>query len=129
MSFPEEKLWDLINDGWTRMSFRQRFLWDAIKLLPEEWTLPGYGRFWVVGIIGSRIIYYNHFEYGFNPSPWRRHGAIEQYESMQYDLESAVQRIMAQIDTGYDSEPWGNHPIPGEYVLNSSQSERRRDER
>jgi hypothetical protein len=116
MSFPEEKVWDLINDGWMRMSFKQRFLWDAIKLPPEEWELQGYGKMWVAAVIGSSIIYYNHFEYGFNPSPWQRHGVIERYESMQYELEAAVQRIMAQIETGYDNGPWGTPPIPGEYV-------------
>lgn len=55
MSFPEEKLWGEINGGWSRMSFKQRKLWETIKRTPEEWTLQGYGPCWVVALIGETV--------------------------------------------------------------------------
>ncbi|WP_137387971.1 hypothetical protein [Rhodoligotrophos defluvii] len=115
MSFPEEQLWDEINQGWTLMSFTQRCLWEAIKRPPEEWELRGYGRCWVVALIGSTVIYYNPFEHGFGLSPWSRYGLIERYEASQYRLDEAVQRQLDIINTGCDIGPFGSQPTPGEY--------------
>lgn len=97
------------------MSSKQRFLWEAIKLPPQEWELAGYGKLWVVALIGSTVIYYNQYEHGFNSSPWQRYGYIEGYSSMQDGLENAVQRQLENINTGYDIGPQGSPPIPGEY--------------
>lgn len=97
------------------MSFRQRHLWEAIKLPPEEWLLRDHGKCWVVAIIGTSLIYYNHHETGFEPSRWVRYGYIEQYQGLQYGLEEAVQRFLMAIETGYEAGPWGSQPIPGKY--------------
>ncbi len=117
MHFPEERLWDHINDGWSRMSFKQRKFWDAIKRSPEEWELKGYGPCWVVAMIGEVVLYYNHYEHGFNRSPWSRFGIIEQYQSLQDELEDAVQRQLNNLEAGYDVGPWTSGPIAGEYVV------------
>ncbi|WP_172724537.1 hypothetical protein [Neorhizobium tomejilense] len=115
MSFPEEKLWNEINDGWSRMSFKQRKLWEAIKRTPDEWTLQGYGPCWVVALIGETVIYYNHFEHGFNRSPWSQYGVVDHYQSLQSRLDEAVQMQLDIVDTGYDVGPWASGPIAGEY--------------
>jgi hypothetical protein len=115
MRFSEETLWDHINDGWSRMSFKQRNLWDAIKRSPEEWDLKGYGPFWVVAIIGETVIYYNHFEYGFNRSSWTAFGFIDQFQSLQFELEQAAQVQLDIINSGYDVGPRSSGPIAGEY--------------
>jgi len=115
MLFPEEKLWDEINDGWSRMSFKQRNLWEVIKRTPEEWTLKGYGPCWVVALIGETVIYYNHFEHGFNRSPWSQFGIIDYYQSLQSGLEEAVQMQLNLVNTGYDVGPWTSGPFAGEY--------------
>jgi hypothetical protein len=115
VSFPEEKLWDEINDGCCRMSFKQRKLWEAIKRTPVEWTLKGYGPCWVVALIGETVIYYNHFEHGFNRSPWSQYGVVDLYQSLQSGLDEAVQMQLDIVDTGYDVCPWTNGPIAGEY--------------
>lgn len=117
MRFPEEKLWDHINDGWSRMSFQQRKFWDAIKRPPEEWELKGFGPCWVVALIGEVVIYYNHFEYGFNRSSWSQFGVIERYQSLQDELEGAVQRQLNSLEAGYDVGPWTSGPVAGEYVV------------
>jgi len=115
MVFPEEQLWTEINDGWSRMSFSQRNLWAAIKRPPERWELNGYGPCWVVAILGETVIYYNHFEHGFNCSPWSQFGAIEQFHSLQSSLGDAVQAQLNLITTGYDSGPRESGPTAGEY--------------
>lgn len=115
MSYPEEQLWEKINDGWARMSFRQRRFWDAIRRPPEEWELLGYDRCWVVALIGSTAIYYNHLEDGFNRSTWTQYGVIDHFQSLQDGLDEAVQRQLDVLDAGYDIGPWASPPNPGEY--------------
>lgn len=120
MRLPEELLWDHINDGWSRMSFRQRKLWEVIKRMPEEWELKGYGPCWVVALVGEVVIYYNHFESGFNRSRWSQFGIVESYQSLQDELEDAVQRQLNDIDAGRSLGPWTSGPIAGEYVVKYS---------
>ncbi|MVA57569.1 hypothetical protein [Agrobacterium vitis] len=96
MSFPEEKIWDHINDGWSQMSFRQRKLWEMIKRLPEEWEVPGYGLCWVVALMGNEVIFYDHFEEGFARSSWSQYGVVDQYQSGG-DLGFAVQTLLNNI--------------------------------
>ncbi len=114
MPFPEEAIWDLVNDGWDRMSFKQRNLWAAIKRMPEEWELKGHGRCWVVAIIGERVVYYNHYERGFNFSSWTRYGVIEHFQALQFGLEEAVQAQLDLISSGVPSEPTTSGPFAGE---------------
>ncbi|MBB5662818.1 hypothetical protein GGE68_000990 [Rhizobium leguminosarum] len=115
MSFSEEQLSDEINESWTRMSFKQRYLWEAIKRPPEQWQLRGYGSCWTVALIGSTVIYYNQFEHGFNASNWFEHGVIAQYQSLNWGLEDVLQRQLDIINSGYDVGPWASPPIAGEY--------------
>lgn len=115
MSFPEERLWDHLNDGWSRMSWKQRSLWDAIKVAPVQWELRGHGPCWVVALLGETVIYYNHFEHGFNRSTWSRLGVIDDYQALQLGLEGAVQMQLARIENGHDIGPWTSGAIPGEY--------------
>lgn len=115
MRFPEERIWDEINDGWSRMSFRQRRLRDVIKRTPEEWDLRGYGPCWVVALIGETAIYYNHFEHGFNRSPWSEFGVVDFYQSLQSGLAEAIQFQLDIIDTGVDIGPRTSGPIAGEF--------------
>ena len=44
-----------------------------------------------VALIGEIVIYYNRYEHGFNRSPWSQFGVIERYQSLQDELEGAVQ--------------------------------------
>lgn len=114
-SFPEEALWELINSGGERMTQAQRGMWEAIRVSPALWALPGYGPFWVVGLIGARVVYYNHIEDGFNASGWSTFGTIDHYQSLQGTLDEAIQRQLDIIAMGCDAGPWSGPPVPGIY--------------
>ena len=115
MPFLEEKIWGLINAGWDRMNNEQRRFWEAIRLHPQEWELVGYGRCWVVGLIGANVFYYNHFETGFNRSAWSKYGFIDQYQSLQWELDEVVGQQIEIIRRGYDWSPRSGPPIAGCY--------------
>lgn len=114
-ALPEDRLWDHINDGRDRMNGSLRRFWDAICVPPEEWRLDGYGTMWVVALIGRRVVYYNHFEHGFNASPWTAYGVIDHYQSLQSELDEAIQRQYEIIRTGYDIGPSSSPPIAGKF--------------
>ncbi len=116
MSFSEEALCDLINAGWDRMNREQRLLWDAVRLLPQEWELVSYGPCWAIGVMGPKVIYYNHHEYGFNWSSWSKFGFIDHYQSLQWELNEAIQQQLDFIRTGYDVGPKSSPPIAGVYT-------------
>ncbi len=78
--------------------------WDAIKLPPQKWNLSPYGDlgggFWVVGLIGSKVVWYNDIEDGFNVSAYATFGAIAEYWCNQSELEITVQQLLYAVQTG-----------------------------
>ena len=100
----EADVWKLVNDSWDRMSFEQRHLWEAIKICPEKWTQHPWGDegngFWVVGIIGNTIVWYNDIEDGFNASEYEAHGEFTDYWCNQDELGWCVQNLLDRIKSG-----------------------------
>lgn len=97
-----------INDSWERMSIEQRKLWDVIKTDPIKWQLNPWGKygkgFWVVGIVGRSVIWFNDIEDGFNRSKFSKFGVINEYWCNQDDLEGVIQYFLNEIKDGYSSE-------------------------
>ncbi|OUS05904.1 hypothetical protein A9Q81_03945 [Gammaproteobacteria bacterium 42_54_T18] len=50
--------------------------------------------FWVVAVIGSKVLWYNHVEQGFNVSPFSTCGCIDKYESRKDDFDIAFKKVM-----------------------------------
>ncbi|MFP5304141.1 hypothetical protein R2R70_23455, partial [Cobetia sp. SIMBA_158] len=63
----------------------------------EKWIEEEYGKegdgFWVVGLIGRKVIYYNDIEEGFNISDYTTFGTIDEYICNQDDLRIAILNI------------------------------------
>lgn len=78
--------------------------WDLIKIYPEKWYEEEYGQegggFWVVGLIGRRVIYYNDIEEGFNISEYSAYGTIDNYYCNQDDLNIAILNLYSLITFG-----------------------------
>lgn len=105
---------------WTPISLEELFLhiqrtesslkgdllhfWELIKTYPAKWAEPEHGTegggFWVVGICGSTVIWYNDIEEGFNISDYHRYGHIADYYCNQDELSLAIQRLYNLIRTG-----------------------------
>lgn len=68
--------------------------WNYIKIEPEKWNEKTMGElgggFWVVGIIGKKVIYYNDIEEGFNLSEFTKYGEINSYECSQSELHELI---------------------------------------
>jgi hypothetical protein len=80
--------------GEARMTSAQRRLWQAIRINPEKWKQEPYGDqgggFWVVGIIGRSVVWYNDIEDGFNRSCYSFYGTIDDYWCNQDELDLAI---------------------------------------
>jgi hypothetical protein len=103
---PEDALLQRIAQGVTRMSPPQLRLWNAVRVPPQKWQQEPYGNegtgFWVVGLIGQTVIWYNDIEEGFNRSRYSALGTIDDYWCNQDELEVAVAYLLAALETGPD---------------------------
>ncbi len=115
-SISELEIWDLINASLNEMNLEQERLWDVIKVHPHKWRCSYLGDqhdgFWVVAIIGSTVIWFNDIEDGFNRSPYREYGKIDDYRCNQDELVWQVQNVINQIEDGYDSAGYFSAPKP-----------------
>jgi hypothetical protein len=116
----EVKLWDFMNEAWDRMSVEQRRLWKVIRVSPQKWKLTPWGDhgggFWVVGIIGNTVLWYNDIEDGFNRSKYSALGTIDEYCCNQDELEWTIQFVLNEIRTGKPPALGFGPPIAGEYT-------------
>lgn len=119
MPISEVELWDLVIRAEARMSPQLSRVWQAIKITPQKWSEPSYGKegggFWVVAVIGENAIWYNDIEDGFNRSSYRHHGELDEYVCNQDELEVAVQGVLALIETGINIIPRRSAPVAGVY--------------
>jgi hypothetical protein len=105
--------WAPINDlelaseiahGESLMDPPARALWNLIRIRPVKWQLPPWGDlgggFWIVCIIGERVIWYNDIEDGFNLSRYDLPGIIAEYRCNQDELQHTVNALLRQIETG-----------------------------
>lgn len=99
-------LQERIGQGYARMSQQERNLWDAVRIEPEKWQQHPYGDegggFWVVGLIGHTVFWYNDIEEGFNRSEFSTYGLIDGYWSNPDELETAIQYLTRALEGGHD---------------------------
>ena len=95
-----------IAQGEARMTMAQARVWNAVRIPPQKWKQDPYGSegngFWVVGLIGKTVIWYNDREEGFNRSRYSIHGTIEDYWCNQDELEVTVAYLVAALEKGSD---------------------------
>lgn len=98
----EAEIYDSLNHAYDRMSLRQRRLWEIIRISPEKWQQHPYGDegsgFWVVGLLGKTIVWFNDIEDGFNHSPYSDYGTIDTYSCSQDELEWVVQNLLNALE-------------------------------
>jgi hypothetical protein len=100
----EQSLWNMLNAAESRMTPHQMRFWEAIRIPPQKWKQTphgeGGGGFWVIGILGGRVVWYNDIEEGFNHSAYAAFGEIGEYLCNQDRLEHSVQRLLDYV------RPW-----------------------
>jgi len=77
--------------------------WSYLKIQPEKWewreksVFEPDGGFWVVGILGKYILYYNDIEEGYNFSPYTNYGEIDTIGCSQGELYQVVESIFKNL--------------------------------
>lgn len=78
--------------------------WELIRIEPQKWKENTFGNqgdgFWVVAICGSKIIWYNDIEDGFNIADYKVYGEINEYYCNQDELKWSVIRLYDLIKLG-----------------------------
>jgi hypothetical protein len=100
----EEHLSSLIADAVAIMEPPARSLLALVRVRPVKWRLPPWGDqgggFWVVGVLGERVVWYNDIEWGFNVSRYETHGLIAEYGCNQDELQHTMYALLWQFETG-----------------------------
>jgi hypothetical protein len=101
-----EALLERVAQGVARMEPAERRLWMMMRIEPVKWRQEPYGRdgegFWVVGLIGTSVLWYNDIEDGFNRSKYANHGEIQDYWCNQDELDVAVKYLVSALEHGAD---------------------------
>ena len=90
------ELQEVLDSCLAKMSLEQRRVWERISIKPVKWAEHEYGKgegFWVVGIDGNRVVWYNDIEEGFNISKYSRLGKIDEYSAEQDELSMAINKL------------------------------------
>jgi hypothetical protein len=99
-----EEIYDMILATERDLNGELLNFWELIKIYPEKWNEETYGKegngFWVVGLIGRRVIYFNDIEEGFNISDYKTYGTIDNYFCNQDKLVWAIQELFDLIKSG-----------------------------
>jgi len=102
----EDALRKRVAQGVSRMTPAQLRLWNAIRIEPQKWKQEPFGRdgegFWVVGLVGQSVIWYNDLEEGFNRSRYESFGIIVDYWCNHDELELTVSYLMNALERGPD---------------------------
>lgn len=82
------------------------WLWEAIRIPHQKWNQTPYGvercGFWVVGLIGSTVLWCNDIEEGFNRSRLKSFGRIDDYWCNQDELEVAIRFLLNALKQAHD---------------------------
>jgi len=107
----EAALWDLINDGMAEFSASESRFYEAIRVQPEKWCLEPWsqagGGFWVVGVIGRTVLWYNDIEDGFNSSAYEKYGFIRDYWCDQDEFALSVRKLKDFVEGGFQASKCG----------------------
>ena len=108
-----EQLWDEVISGESTMDPTLERLWNAIRIEFVKWKQHPWGDqgdgFWVVGLIGNQVLWYNDIEDGFNWSRYTQPGVIDEYWCNQDELNHA---IYALRDFFENDGPMGKYGPP-----------------
>ena len=99
-----EELSDQIATSLAQMEDGERLLWGLVRVPPVKWCQHPWGDlgggFWVVGIIGCQVIWYNDIEHGFNVSGYEEAGTIAKYWCNPDELHHVIWQLRQQIESG-----------------------------
>jgi hypothetical protein len=99
-----EELNEMMHAHQAQMNGKELRLWNIIKIKPQKWSEENYGGegggFWVVGIFGQSVMWYNDIEGGFNISSYSSAGKIDEYACSQDELYLTTRAILRLIENG-----------------------------
>ena len=100
----ESELYDQIQKTEADLNGELWNFWQLIKIDPIKWREKEYGDegggFWVVAICGTKVIWFNDIEDGFNISGYKTYGEIDGYYCNQDELSWSVTRLFDLVKFG-----------------------------
>ncbi len=86
---------------------QEKAFWQFIRIKPEKWVDKSYTHevveFFVVGIFGHRVVYYNDIEEGFNVCEFEKYGKFNGGGANQNHFHEYISHRFTFISSG---KPW-----------------------
>lgn len=91
-----------------QMDARSARLWDRLRIRPALWAQGQYRDesdqcgepFWVVAVMGTRCLYFNHVEGGWGWGRFSEWGKVSEYHWQQDEIHHTVHHTLFAIDEG-----------------------------
>jgi len=101
----EDQLQGLIDETRGNLSEAKIRFFESMRIPLQKWNLElpwGHHKegFWVIGIFGKTVLWYNDIEEGFNYSTYPKFGDIGEYWCDQHDFDHVIRRLYAFAQTG-----------------------------
>lgn len=93
-----ERLLDLIVKGEHQMDHQELRIWDLIRIEPNMWRHKRMKDVWVVGIAGTRVLWHDHWENGFQIAVWRTFKEVQENVSTPSELITSIKAFHMWID-------------------------------
>jgi hypothetical protein len=95
------KIVQYIREGECHLDKKQRRVWDVVRIEPVKWQQHPWGDdgdgFWVVGIYGQHVLWYNDIEEGFEVTTYSQFGKIDEYGADQFELRHVISRLQVEL--------------------------------
>ena len=106
-----EELAKVIANAVAAMEPSARLLWSLIRVRPVRWSLSKWGElgggFWVVGLLGEHVVWFNDIEWGFNVSRYEDYGVISEYWCNQDELQHTIYFLLHRSNDNELPERFG----------------------
>lgn len=94
----EEDIYDILLEAENGLRPICKRFWAGLKTEPQKWLEDSFdsklGGFWVVGIFGENIIWYNELEDGFSISKYKKFGKMDHYNAYATPLSEIIEQIV-----------------------------------
>ncbi len=78
-------------------------LYERIKIKPDLWAqeqYPDNKKFWVIALMGTRCLYFNHVEGGWGWGQYSKWGEISGYHWQNLEIYHLIFQTLFAIDEG-----------------------------
>ena len=97
----EARLYDILLKEEAELRPKADRMWALVRIEPERWRAPTYGsgtmEFWVFGVIGRRVLWYDEIESELAMSTYESYGQIGETRFATTELSTYMEQLIRHV--------------------------------